>query len=221
MFAFARRCFRPQWDKKAFLSQLPKAAKVLDVGCGNGSPSFFKSIRTDIYYVGLDVDDYAQTSKTISSADEYIIVSGSRFHEEIVCRGVGVFDAVVSAHNIEHCLSPDLVLSALTKTLRRGGQLYLSFPCEESVNFPSRQGTLNFRDDPTHREVPDWARTLKTLKDAGMVIEFSAKRYRPFFNALIGALYEPAGAAAKTLAPYNGTWALYGFESVIWARMPE
>ena len=35
-------------------------------------------------------------------------------------------------------------------SLKKGGILYMAFPCEESITFPSREGTLNFYDDPTH-----------------------------------------------------------------------
>jgi hypothetical protein len=47
--------------KPDFILQLPRGAKVLDVGCGNNSAQSTKKLRPDIYYVGLDVGDYNQT----------------------------------------------------------------------------------------------------------------------------------------------------------------
>ncbi len=41
--------------------------------------------------------------------------------------------------------------------------LYLSFPCEASVRFPGRVGSLNFFDDPTHRKPPRWQGVLDVL----------------------------------------------------------
>ena len=46
---------------------------MLDVGCGNNSPRIAKSIRPDIYYVGVDVGDYNQENGSIECADEYIV----------------------------------------------------------------------------------------------------------------------------------------------------
>lgn len=53
---------KPTWEtargKGGFLKTLPRGSTLLDVGCGNGSPYWFKANRPDLYYVGLDVGDY-------------------------------------------------------------------------------------------------------------------------------------------------------------------
>jgi SAM-dependent methyltransferase len=213
-----RRALRPARDKKAFIQQLPDRAKVFDIGCGNDSPSFFKSIRPDLYYVGLDIEDYFQTVAPESVADAYIRTAPENFHQAIQEERDQQFDAIVSAHNLEHCAQPELVLHAICEALRPEGMLYLSFPSEASTTLPSRQGTLNFFDDPTHRAVPVWRDVLKALEAHGLALEFAAQRYRPLANLIIGLAYEPFVAPFGRQAPYAGTWALYGFESVIWAR---
>ncbi len=74
---------------------------------------------------------------------------------------------------------------------------------------------MNFFDDSTHQNVPDFDRIVSQLEANGCTITFAAKRYRPIALLLIGALLEPLSRwRARTM---TGTWALYGFETVIWA----
>ena len=201
--------------KPDFILQLPRAAKILDVGCGNNSAQSTKKLRPDVYYVGLDVGDYNQADPPARHADEYVITSSGMFAAEIEKRPDS-FAAVISSHNLEHCERPQQVLSAMCRCLAPGGQLYLSFPSEESVNFPRRSGTLNFYDDLEHREVPRFMEVIDRIRAAGLSIEFSAKQYRPPYKYLKGLLNEPRSAIKRRV--YNGTWAFYGFESIIWAR---
>jgi len=48
--------------KDAFVLSLPQSARLFDVGCGNDSPRRVKNLRADIWYIGLDVQDYEQRS---------------------------------------------------------------------------------------------------------------------------------------------------------------
>jgi SAM-dependent methyltransferase len=201
--------------KPDFILQLPRGARILDVGCGNNSAQATKKLRPDIYYVGLDVGDYNQQDPPAQHADEYIVTSSARFAEQIEKQPQS-FAAVISSHNLEHCERPERVLSAMCRSLAPGGQLYLAFPSEASVNFPRRSGTLNFHDDEQHREVPRFREVIDRIRAAGLEIEFSAKQYRPPYKYLKGLLNEPRSALRKRV--YNGTWAFYGFESIIWAR---
>lgn len=213
--ARAKRRVLNQKYKPDFILQLPRGAKILDVGCGNNSAQSTKKLRPDIYYVGLDVGDYNQAEPPAQHADEYIVVSSDLFAEEIEKRA-DVFAAVISSHNLEHCERPERVLSAMCRALAPGGQLYLAFPSEQSVNFPRRSGTLNFYDDDSHREVPRFLEVVEQIQAAGLKIQFSARQYRPPYKYLRGLLNEPRSAIKKRV--YSGTWALYGFESIIWAR---
>jgi SAM-dependent methyltransferase len=208
----------PRRKKRAFISQIPPSAYFLDVGCGSLSPKFTKSLRPDIYYVGVDIGDYRQSPDSIAMADEYIITTPELFANTVEACGRARFDAVISSHNLEHCHEPERVIEAMCAVLRPGGQLFLAFPCEASVNFPSRKETLNFYDDPTHRKVPGWTSTLDKLANSGMRITFARRRYRPLIGVLLGLIFEPFVAPLGRQGPKASTWALYGFESVIWAQ---
>lgn len=211
----------PAWEtargKGGFLKGLPQGAALLDVGCGNGSPHWFKMKRPDLYYVGLDVGDYRQVGKPSEVADEYIVVAPDQFAGAIEGM-VGRFDAIVSSHNIEHCAEPPRVLKAMMAALKPGGILYLSTPCMASAKFPRREGTLNFYDDPTHVEPVDFQLMLTTCRSNGGEAEYACERYRPFRLAIKGLLTEPYYSLKKKVAFDGATWALYGFESILWIR---
>lgn len=198
---------------RAFVFALAPHARLLDVGCGNNSPFRVKSQRPDVYYLGLDVGDYNQTLPVL--ADQYIVVTADAFIGEID-KLSGTVDAIISSHNIEHCDDPPAVIRAMTSALKPGGWLYMSFPSEQSIAFPSRRGCLNFFDDPTHKHLPNFGDIQRWLQDAAFDVEFAQQRYRPPVLWLLGALLEPISRIRGHILP--GTWSYFGFESVIWAR---
>ena len=89
------------------------------------------------------------------------------------------------------------------------------FPPADSVRFPHRKGTLNFFDDPTHRNVLSAARVVKVMKEEGVRPTFWAERYRPATLMVLGFILEPISALLRRNMPLGATWALYGFETVI------
>ncbi len=200
----------------AFLSTIAPQARVIDIGCGNDSPFRFKAQRPDIHYTGLDIGDYNQSIQPLDVADSYIVVPPSAFAAEIE-KFTNKFDAVVSSHNLEHCDEPDRVLVAMARAVKPNGKLYMAFPCEQSVGFPQREGTLNFYDDVTHRTLLNCSKTCTLLESEGFQIDFSVSQYKPTILWLAGLIFEPWSAFTEKLMPYGTTWALYGFESVIWA----
>ncbi len=201
--------------KISFLYEVVQDGTLLDVGCGNDSPLRVKGERPDIVYYGIDVCDYRQSKDITQHVESYTVTTPELFAEGIACYR-GFFDAVICSHNLEHCDDPDAVLLAISGSMKAGGKLYLSFPCEESVNFPSRAGCLNYHDDPTHKGVPDFSKTVNILKGQGFRIDFSVQRHRPPLLFLLGFFLEPLGMVLKQNMPLGATWSYYGFESVIW-----
>ncbi len=205
---------RPK-GKVSFLESIPNSGLLLDVGCGNKSPFHTKLQRPDVEYHGLDIGDYNQQDPD-RYANRYILTSPENFASEIE-KMKNSYDAVVSAQNLEHCNEPERVLQALLQSLKVGGRLYLSFPCEASVTFPNRRGTLNFYDDESHVYLPDFDRISAEISAAGFNIEYKARRYRPFLGFLLGLVCEPFGRMFACNTPYAASWTFYGYESVIWA----
>lgn len=213
LFQIIEFLLRPK-GKVSFLFALKPDARILDVGCGNNSPYRFKSILPNCTYTGIDIGEYNQTKPNL--ADGYIVVQPDAFSSEIA-KLSNSFDAVVSSHNLEHCNDRQGTLSAMLESLKPGGLIYLSFPCEDSVNFPSRQGTLNYFDDSTHRDAPpSFDHLVSELTSSRFQVVYAERRYRPRVLWLFGCLAEPVSARKRR--NLRGTWEYWGFESVIWAK---
>jgi SAM-dependent methyltransferase len=215
--ALRRRVVNPR-GKSTFIETCAPNGRILDVGCGNDSPIAFKGLRPDLYYVGIDVGDCRQSVDPNIVADEYVVTSPEDF-DSAIGDFPKTFDRVVSAHNLEHCDRPENVLRNMASVIKPGGKIYLSFPSQASLKFPSRSGCLNFYDDPTHNRAPDFKAVCDTLRAEGLAIEFATPRYRPLVAWLLGLLVEPISRIRRRVMP--GTWALYGFETVIWAARPN
>jgi SAM-dependent methyltransferase len=198
----------------AFLASLPRDAAILDVGCGNDSPYRIKICFPGLVYTGLDIGNYNQTKPIL--ADRYVVTTPERFASTI--REFGTqFDAVISSHNHEHCDAPDETLKAMLEVVKPGGKICLAFPCEASIDFPHRRVTLNYFDDPTYRgHPPSFERVSQELRDSGFQLDHAIRRYRPALLWLLGLLQEPLSRLIGS--NLQGTWALCGFETVIWGR---
>ena len=201
--------------KHRFISLLKSGAKVLDVGCGNASVLAFKKVNPDIHYTGIDIADYNQTIESKNAMDHYHIFNENNFSDNIDALDTD-YDAVICSHNLEHCNDRAATLLSILRRLKIGGKIYLSFPCEDSINFPNRHGTLNFYDDNTHKYIPpNFEEILSTLNTNGFDITFKAKKYRPLILFLVGMLLEPISKIKKTVM--IGSWEFYGFETIIHA----
>lgn len=204
----------PDWSKSAFLKSLEKTSRILDVGCGNNSPYHTKQILPDCHYVGLDIGDYNQSKPNL--ADEYIVTSPGEF-----CGRINAFkdsfDALVCSHNLEHCDDREGTLRAMAQALKSGGRIYISFPCSQSVGFPSRGGCLNYYDDATHQYAPpDFADVIAALHAEGLRVLYANTRYQSPLEWIVGLRNEAESVAA--FETRTGTWSLWGFETIIWAE---
>lgn len=201
-------------SKNDFLRSLGKDSRILDVGCGNNSSYLTKKIIPECEYTGIDIQDYNQDKQNL--ADKYIITAPESFSTEIH-KFKNYFDAVISRHNLEHCNDREATLVAMLEAIKIGGEIYIAFPSEESVNFPKRGGTLNYYDDVTHKGVPpNFNDTVETMRSHGFEIIVSARHNRSPINWLRGLINERA--SKKNQHIMSGTWDYFGFESVIRAR---
>jgi SAM-dependent methyltransferase len=201
----------------AFVLQLPANARLLDIGCGDTSPWRVKSVRPDLHYVGLDIDSINHADVT-EIADEYHLAKPTDFDGAIRAVGSRAFDAVICSHNIEHTEKPFQVIEAACSALRPGGQLYLAFPSEKTATLPHRKGTLNFYDDETHVWLPVFDEVVACLQRNGIDLVYQVREYYPAAYFLLGVVTEPYSALKRQVGPHAGTWALYGFESIIWGQ---
>ncbi len=201
--------------KWGFLSKIDHNDTILDVGCGNESPQKTKIQIPNCHYTGIDVVE--QDENPIRHYDRLIISQPENFHKEIGLLQEE-YDAVISSHNLEHCNDRWGTLESMASKVKLGGSIFLAFPSEESVNFPSRDiGCLNYYDNKEHLETPpDFSRVVNTLIDNGFEITFSKKRYRPNFLWFLGFFTDKFHRANNKVG--FCTWEYFGFESIIWAK---
>lgn len=129
-----------------------KPFRLLDVGCGNHSPSKTKRIFPNCEYHGLDLDKtYNNDEKDFEVAQAFYELDLTQLDYSII--PANYFDFIRMAHVIEHLSNGDEVVKALLPKLKKGGFFYIEYPGKKSLKLPSMYGTLNFYDDPTHVRV--------------------------------------------------------------------
>lgn len=199
---------------RSFLSHSKKYSKILDVGCGNRSSIFIKSIIQSADVFGIDVGDYNQSEESKKLYKKYITIPPEDFHSAIYDFEEN-FEVIISNHNIEHCNNPSATFRAMIDKLAIGGNLFIATPSARSVNFPSRGGTLNFYDDSTHKSPVDLM-DLFNSEIGRLECIYYSHSYRPFFWALVGWINEYF--SKKRNKNMLGTWDYFGFEQIIWIK---
>lgn len=203
-------------SKRAFIKSLGKNARIFDIGCGNDSAILIKSMLPKCNYTGIDIDDYNISDACKSLMDTYVLSKPDTF-SDMIGTFINCFDGVISNHNLEHCDDPSKTLDSMLISLKDGGKIYLAFPSKDTTSFPSREGTLNYFDDQTHKYTPpDFDDVIKKLVHHGLKITYAKKKYQPLIPYLIGAILEPISLARKKVM--RGTWEYYGFETIIQAE---
>lgn len=132
-----------RWLRKPFI-------KILDVGCGNHSPSRTKRCYPNCRYYGLDKSrEYNISKEDFQCMEEFyeIDLSNSSNLDMIPNE---FFNCLILSHIIEHLENSENVILHLLNKLKKNGIIYIEFPSPNSVHLPSMKGTLNFYDDPTH-----------------------------------------------------------------------
>ena len=105
----------------------------------------------------------------------------------------------------------------MLKSLRVGGEIYLAFPSENTINFPNRAGCLNYFDDSTHKlSPPNFNEVINNIEQNGFCIIYAVRNYSPIIMKIIGWLLEPFSIVSKKVM--MGTWEYYGFETKIIAK---
>ena len=201
--------------KWSFLRRFGKNPSILDIGCGNQSPEKTKIQLPNSYYCGLDVSE--ARPEYVNFADRYIQCQPKSFSECIASIDEE-FDVVISSHNLEHCFDRWSTLESMADRVKSGGSIYLAFPAEISVNFPSRgSGCLNYYDNAEHLDSPpDFSKIIDFLKEKGFEITFSCRQYRPTIPWTIGLVTDRFHRYFNRVGMF--TWEFFGFESIIWAK---
>ena len=191
---------------------LSSNATIYDFGCGNMSPQKFKTMLPNCYYIGFDITEYNLCEEDYLCADE-LIISDYPLKELNTCSKFP--DLINCSHVLEHLINPGNYVKEFLK--KHPTHIYFSFPCQDSINFPPRSGTLNFYDDPTHLTVIDPKEIINLLTSNNYEIVFYREKYKPYFRKSIGYFQEKF--KINTTIANRYTWAYFGFESVIFAKI--
>ncbi len=193
-----------------------KPFRLLDVGCGNHSPSKTKSIFPNCEYYGLDLDKtYNNDAKDFEVTQKFYELDLTKLNYSIIPDNF--FDFIRMAHVIEHLYNGDEVLKTLLPKLKKGGFFYIEYPGKKSLQLPSMHGTLNFHDDPTHVRVYSVEELQKIFEDRGCKVLRSGTRRNPW-----NILAMPARAVGSLIKgkkmEANIFWDITGFAEYLFVQ---
>ncbi|GIU70235.1 MAG: hypothetical protein KatS3mg002_1471 [Candidatus Woesearchaeota archaeon] len=151
-----------------------KPVKILDVGCGNRSPSKTKKFFPLCEYHCIDKEFYNLADEDFKVMDKFF----NKDLEKDLLEDIqdNYYDIVIMSHVIEHIKNGLEVLDKISQKVKSGGYIYIEFPDINSFNLPSMKGTLHFCDDETHIRCYAPHEIINILLDNDFKIIFSRTR---------------------------------------------
>jgi 2-polyprenyl-3-methyl-5-hydroxy-6-metoxy-1,4-benzoquinol methylase len=196
------------------------APRVLDVGCGNGSPSLTKKWFPDCHYAGADIQRYNLSDADVAAMDEFYQLGTDGSGYDAIPEGA--YDFVILNHVVEHMCEPGPVVVKLCGKLRPSGYMWIAFPSQRSLTLPhSVDETLNFYDDPTHVYLPKVVEMSNILQTNGITV-LHAGRSREGFWTTVADVVKFCKRWLKKLVTGRfsgrGMWYLLGFEDHVFGQ---
>lgn len=190
------------------------SVKILDVGCGNHSPSLTKDFFPNCKYYGID----KSKSYKLNKADFNSMEKFYHFDISNVSNFKAItneyFDCIILSHIIEHIENGEEIILLLLKKLKKKGVIYIEFPSSHSVNLPSMKGTLNFYDDPEHIKLYHLNELKQLLTYNGCIIIKSGIR-QSLKKILLIPVFIINSYVKYRYVPANVFWDITGFASYI------
>jgi len=202
---------------KKYLKDFKKPIRILDLGCGNHSVKKFKLLYGNkIYYVGIDKEKYNITEEDLNLMDEFRLID---LEKDGLSKLLGQkFDVIYFSHVIEHITNGYDIIKSFKDLQNNGGLVYIETPSEKSVYFPKKKySTLNFFDDPTHKQIYPLNNIINTLNEIGYEpIKYGIRKdYRRILISPLGiAFYSIMGKEI----PGELTWDIRGFANFVLAK---
>lgn len=185
--------------RTAFLKMLPLGAKVADIGAGDGSLSVFRGwpepARKDLRLHAYSIEK----GEHFDAFDSYEISDWNLAQPEF---GGMTFDAIVSAHFIEHIDDPTSLVAWAARKLAPGGTAYVEWPSEHALSLPSKRDLAaagvdlvisRFDDDNTHQALPDRKQIENAIAVAGMHLVATGLVHLPWLEDELMAHFRDAG----------------------------
>ena len=192
--------------------------RILDIGCGNNSPSTTKHWFPGCHYSGADIEQYNNNADDLAAMDAfYLLGTDGSGYSSIPDSS---YDFIILHHVVEHMPVPAPILTTICTKLKPGGYIWIAFPSLRSLSLPSAEGTLQFCDDPTHVNVPD-IREISNILLANGVRVVHAGRSRAFLREMIGVVILPWALFRRMITgklSSKGLWYILGFEDHVFGQ---
>ena len=195
-----------------------QSPRILDIGCGNNSPTTTKRWFPGCHYSGADIAQYNLSEEDTAAMDTFypLGIDGSGYS----AIPDSSYDFVILHHVVEHMDAQAPILATICSKLRPGGYIWIAFPSLRSLSLPSAEGTLQFCDDPTHVYVPD-VREVSNILLANGVKVLHAGRSRDLVRTLLGAAILPWAFLKRLVTgrlSCKGLWYILGFEDHVFGQ---
>jgi SAM-dependent methyltransferase len=192
--------------------------RILDIGCGNQSPSTTKHWFPGCHYSGADIMRYNNSDDDLTAIDDFYTlgIDGSGYSEI----PDSSYDLVILHHVVEHMAEPAPILKKICTKLKPGGYIWIAFPSLRSLSLPPAAGSLQFCDDPTHVHVPD-IREISNVLLQNDVRVLHAGRSKDLIRSLIGAIVLPWALLKRLVTgrlSSKGLWYILGFEDHVFGQ---
>jgi SAM-dependent methyltransferase len=196
------------------------APRILDIGCGNNSPSVTKRWFPACHYSGADIQRYNLSDADVAAMDEFFQLGADGSGYDAIPNAS--YDLVILNHVIEHMADPAPILAKLCAKLRPDGLIWIAFPSVRSLKLPhSVDETLNFYDDPTHIRVPEIGEISGILQANGVEILHAGRSREGFLTRIsdiIKLLKRLLIRAVTGKFSGRGLWYVLGFEDHVLGR---
>ena len=190
------------------------APRILDIGCGNGSPTLTKRWFPGCRYAGADIQRYNQSDADVAAMDEFF--SAWRGWIRLRCHSGVELRFRDSQSRCRTHAEPAPIVAELCGKLKPGGFFWIAFPSERSLRLPhSEDETLNFYDDPTHIYLPNVDEIAGILKANGVNVLDAGRSREGFWTSIADGVKLSKRVVRKGFTGRfsgRGLWYVLGFE---------
>ncbi len=198
-------------------------AEVLDIGCGNHSPTLTKRHFPKCRYSAADCLRWNLDENDDRATDAFYHVDLND-PDQMDRLPREAFDVVLCSHVLEHTERPYEIIARLPRLLKPGGKVFIEVPSRRSLHLPRARngwcgirGCLNFFDDPTHKTMIDLRLAAASFEAAGLEIVRRGRRFL-WRRVLLLPAYVLAGIVLRGYIPASVVWDVTGFAEILVAR---